>query len=64
MKDFLSHTFKGIFEGESIKETSWGSWYLKVLWALQNGRQVEPKFEGYEVEVDGLLRYQGRMYVP
>ena len=23
-----------------------------------------PKFEGYELEADGLLRYQGRMYIP
>ena len=25
---------------------------------------MEPKFEGYELEADGLLRYQGRMYIP
>ena len=31
------------------------SWYLKFLSALQGGRKVEPKFEGYELEADGLL---------
>ena len=33
------------------------SWYLKVVSTLQQGRKVEPKFEGYEIEADGLLRY-------
>jgi hypothetical protein len=28
------------------------------------GRQLEPKFEGYVLEADGLLRFQGRMYIP
>jgi hypothetical protein len=29
-----------------------------------SGRQLESKFEGYILEEDGLLRYQGRMYIP
>jgi hypothetical protein len=40
------------------------SWYLKVTSNLQNGRQIDPKYEGYDLETDGLLRYQGRMYIP
>ena len=40
------------------------SWYLNVTSNLQRGRQLEQKYEGYSLETDGLLRYQGRMYIP
>jgi hypothetical protein len=40
------------------------SWYLKVTSTIQNERQTEPKFEGYFLEVDGLLAFQGRMHIP
>jgi hypothetical protein len=40
------------------------SWYLKVTSNLQSGRQLDPKYEGYSLETDGLLRYRGRMYIP
>jgi hypothetical protein len=40
------------------------NWYLKVTSNLQSGRQLDPKYEGYSLEVDGLLRYRGRMYIP
>jgi hypothetical protein len=40
------------------------SWYLKVTSNLQSGRQLDPKYEGYSLEADELLRYQGRMYIP
>jgi hypothetical protein len=40
------------------------SWYLKVTSTLQCGRQVDQKYEGYSLEVDGLLIYQGMMYIP
>jgi hypothetical protein len=40
------------------------SWYLKVTSNLQSGRRLDPKYEGYSLEADGLLRYQGRMYIP
>jgi hypothetical protein len=40
------------------------SWYLKVTSTLQRGRQLDPKYEGYFLEADGLLRYQARMYIP
>jgi hypothetical protein len=40
------------------------SWYLKVTSNLQSGRQLDPKYEGYSLETDRLLRYRGRMYIP
>jgi hypothetical protein len=40
------------------------SWYLKVTSNLQSGRQLDPKYEGYSLEVDGLLIYRGKMYIP
>ena len=50
---------------ERVLETLFeDSWYLKVISALQSGKQIEPKFEGYVLELDGLLRLQGRMYIP
>jgi hypothetical protein len=30
------------------------SWYLKVNSNLQSGRQLDPKYEGYSLEKDGL----------
>jgi hypothetical protein len=40
------------------------SWYLNLTSTLQSGRQLNQKYEGYILEVDGLLIYQGRMYIP
>jgi hypothetical protein len=40
------------------------SWYLKVTSNLQSGRQLDPKYEGYSLEADEVLRYQRRMYIP
>jgi hypothetical protein len=39
-------------------------WYLKVTSTLRSGRKLDPKYEGYILEAYGLLRYQGRMYIP
>jgi hypothetical protein len=39
------------------------NWYLKVTSNLQSGRQLDPKYEGYSMEADELLRYWGRMYI-
>ena len=39
------------------------SWYLKVTSNLQSGRQLDPKYEGYSLEANKLLRYRGRMYI-
>jgi len=36
-------------------------WYLKVISTLQSERNLQPKYEGYSLEEDGLLIYQGRM---
>jgi hypothetical protein len=40
------------------------NWYLKVTSNFQSGRQLDPKYEGYSLEENGLLRYRGRMYIP
>jgi len=40
------------------------SWYLKVRSGLDSKNPKEPKFEGYELEDDGILRSHGRMYIP
>ena len=37
---------------------------LKVTSNLQSGSQLDLKYEGYNLETDGLLRYRGRMYIP
>jgi hypothetical protein len=39
------------------------SWYLEVTSKLQSGRKLDPKYEGYSLEADGLLIYRGRMYI-
>ena len=36
----------------------------KGLVDIPNYKEGGPKFEGYEMEADGLLQYQGRMYIP
>ena len=33
------------------------SWYLEVTSNLQSGRLLDPKYKGYSLEADGLLRY-------
>jgi hypothetical protein len=40
------------------------SWYLNVTSNLQSRRQLDPKYEGYSLQIDRLLRYRGRMYIP
>jgi hypothetical protein len=40
------------------------SLYLKVTSNLQSGRKLDPTYEGYRLEEYGILRYQGRMYIP
>ena len=47
-----------------LKKLFEDSWYLKVILALQSGKQIEPKLEGYVLEPYGLMRFQGRMYIP
>ena len=39
-------------------------WYIKVTSDIQSGKKFESKYYGYRIEEDGLLRYQGRMYIP
>lgn len=38
--------------------------YLKVRSGIGNRNPKESKFEGYEFEDDGILRFHGRMYIP
>ena len=40
------------------------NWYLEVTSNLHSGRKLDPKYEGYSLEEDGLLRYRGRKYIP
>jgi hypothetical protein len=40
------------------------SWHLKVTSTLHSGRKLDPKYERYILEKNGLLRYQRRMYIP
>lgn len=40
------------------------SWYLKVRSSLESKKPKESKFEGYELENDGILGFHGRMYIP
>ena len=39
------------------------SWYLKVRSSLDSKRSKKPKFDGYELEDDGILRFHGRIYI-
>ena len=40
------------------------NWYLKVRASLEGIKAKESKFEGYELEGDGILRFHGWMYIP
>jgi len=51
--------------GEHVLEKLFkDTWYLKVISAIQNGKQIESKFEVYFLKPYGLLIFQGRMYIP
>ena len=39
-------------------------WYIKVTLDIENGKKFESRYDGYHIEEDGFLRYQGRMYIP
>jgi ribonuclease HI len=57
-------TLKVNLREHALTQLPGDSWYLKVTLDLQSGRQLVPKYEGYSLEIDGLLRYRGRMYIP
>lgn len=40
------------------------NWYLKVKSDLNSKNVKESKFEGYELENDGIFRFHGMMYIP
>jgi hypothetical protein len=39
------------------------AWYAKVKTSLENEVMRIPKYEGYTLDNDGLLRFHGRIYV-
>ena len=61
----FSHILLKVYLRERVVAKLVGdTWYRKLSLTLKNGRKVEPKFGGYELEVDGLLQYQRKMYIP
>ena len=38
-------------------------WYLKVRLGFESNHSKEPKFEGYDLEEDEILRFHRRMYI-
>jgi len=52
------------FRDRIISHLGQDGWYHQVKAALEKGKSVLTQFEGYSLEKDGLLRFQGRMYVP
>jgi hypothetical protein len=57
-------TLKANLREHVLTQLQRDSWYLKVTSNLQSRRQLDPKYEGYSLETDRLIRYQGRMYIP
>ena len=47
-----------------LKQLLGDGWYIKVTLDIQSGKKCESKYHGYYIEEDGLLWYQGRMYIP
>jgi hypothetical protein len=39
-------------------------WYKEVKNNISQDTMMVPKYEGYSLDDDGLLRFNGRMYVP
>ena len=53
----------------NLRETMLGkcfgdSWYLNDTSVFQSGRKSKLKFEGRDLETDGLLQFKGRMHIP
>ena len=44
----------------------WGNdqWYVEIRSALEKGKSTPTRTEGYSIDHGGLLRFQGRVYVP
>ena len=61
---FFLVTLKVNLKEHVLTQLPGDSWYLKVTSNLQSERQLGPKYEGYSLETDELLRYRGRMYIP
>ncbi|GLJ39703.1 hypothetical protein SUGI_0811700 [Cryptomeria japonica] len=39
-------------------------WYQEIITEVVTGRALKGRYAGYSVELDGLLRHLGRIYVP
>jgi hypothetical protein len=50
-------TLKVILREHVLIQLQRDNWYLRVTSNLQSGRQLNPKYEGYSLETNGLLRY-------
>jgi hypothetical protein len=61
---FSLATLKVSLKEQVLTQLLGDSWYLHVTSNLQSWRQIDPKYEGYNLETNGLLRYRGRMYIP
>ena len=72
VEDALSHkrhvvssmTLSVDLRSQMLQELPTNSWYQKVSREIDSGRPLEGKFLGYVLELDGLLRFLGRIYVP
>ena len=49
--------------GQILEALPTNSWYQEVSREIDLGRPLEGKFLGYVLELDGLLRFSGRIYV-
>jgi hypothetical protein len=39
-------------------------WYTEVKDFIEKNTMMVPRYEGYSLDSDGLLRFRGRIYVP
>ena len=63
MTYLLLGNLKGQSEGTCVGTTPMRQLVFKGYFKPPDGRQLGPKYEGYSLETDGLLRYRGRMYI-
>jgi hypothetical protein len=50
--------------GQILQALSSDTLYLEAKAEIETGRTLEGRFSGYSLESDGLLRHQGKIYVP
>ena len=50
---------------DQIREQSGNDqWYTEIRSSLERGKSTPTKTEGYSIDHEGLLRFQGRVYIP